>query len=150
MTSRMSIGWSTLRANRRGFHFKVDFDVDRVLPAPYKMVYCNAIKCTSSSSGKKSVSGILYHKLPPLADIERRKRWILNLKRENLLPDDKIRICSLHFKLEQYDVDKEVGHERNIKAIYLFLWLKLIQMYYKFPRKWLVIQELLFIHLCMS
>ena len=73
------------------------------------MVNCNAVNCPSTSSGKKSVSGkgISFHCLP--RDKETRERWKANLKRENPPPDANIRICSLHFDQNQFDIDLQVS-----------------------------------------
>ena len=77
-----------------------------------EMVNCTAVNCPSVTSGKKSVSGtgVSFHRLP--ADKHLRERWKANLKRENPPPDRNIRICSLHFDEDQYEVDLRVSNSR--------------------------------------
>ena len=68
------------------------------------MVICSAVNCSSNTSNKNRVKGISLYRLP--SDENIKKKWLTNLKRENL-PND-IRICHLHFEESCFKRDLEV------------------------------------------
>jgi len=60
------------------------------------MVNCAAIGCVNRSTTNPHVS---FHKIPSLKEETRRKKWIVNIRREGTLPKDvSFYICSEHFE----------------------------------------------------
>ena len=81
------------------------------------MVYCVAVDCHSSSNkpNTRKIFGseqpISFFRLPSeKKDKVRRQTWLNNIKRpiDNLPPLQNVRLCTLHFTEDQFDVDLKV------------------------------------------
>lgn len=79
----------------------------------FKMVYCAAFGCNSSSEQKRK-NDVSFYRLPKDETI--RKIWISRLKRENLPKD--VRICHLHFEEQCFERDLKVSF-----MIFMFVFL---------------------------
>lgn len=82
--------------------------------------HCCVPQCTSSAKFNSSVS---FHTFP--SDNQQRKRWIINIRRENLVISHHTRVCSRHFVSEEVKEPAEVGGRRRLKpgaVPVLFSW----------------------------
>ncbi|KAI5702920.1 hypothetical protein M8J75_005585 [Diaphorina citri] len=64
------------------------------------MVFCSAYGCSNSSAKGKN-PGVTFHKFP--LDPERRALWVHAVRRKDWSPSHTARLCSDHFKEEDFD-----------------------------------------------
>ena len=77
------------------------------------MGICAAVNCSNKSNKSK---GITLFSLPKNEDM--RKKWLVNLKRDNLPKD--VRICSVHFEESCFKRDLEVCKSFNATLMCTF------------------------------
>ncbi|XP_031726724.1 THAP domain-containing protein 5-like isoform X2 [Anarrhichthys ocellatus] len=64
---------------------------------------CSAYGCSRRHSKGSDVNFFRF----PLGDNARLKQWLLNVRRRNWIPSKSSRLCSTHFKDDQFFIDKE-------------------------------------------
>ncbi|KAM4744106.1 THAP domain-containing protein 6-like [Anableps anableps] len=62
---------------------------------------CAALDCTRRCTVQSRTSGITFHRFPKESGL--RKRWVKALRRKGFSPNTSTRICSEHFKEEDFD-----------------------------------------------
>ena len=72
------------------------------------VVSCVAYGCTNRHKG--AGSSLAFHKFPQ--DIEKRRKWIHALRRDNFEPTSSSRLCSEHFQPSDYE---NYGMRRRLK-----------------------------------
>ena len=70
------------------------------------MVYCAAVGCSNRTYRQKTDEKISFFGLP--SDENLRKRWISNLKRENLPKLENVHVCQFHFDDSSFKRDLKV------------------------------------------
>ena len=76
---------------------------------------CCVPKCRSGyDSQTLGTSKISFHRFP--SDQESKQKWIRNIPRQQWEPNDNSRVCSLHFKEGDFQVESKDKRERQKKA----------------------------------
>ncbi|XP_059360523.1 THAP domain-containing protein 2-like [Carassius carassius] len=73
--------------------------------------HCCVPHCSSSA---KFNSVISFHTFP--SDVQQRKKWIINIRRDNFIISYHTRVCSRHFVPEELKEPAEVGGRRRLKS----------------------------------
>ena len=73
---------------------------------------CAAINCRSGYAKKKKDSNITFHSFP-FNDEKLLKHWLKQIARKNFKPSKNARICTLHFKEEDFVVDSADQQDRR-------------------------------------
>ena len=76
----------------------------------------NGTNRSDADNGKNKT----YHKLPAQSQGEIRKKWLVNIKRQNVLKH--LYICSDHFELECYEKDLKVSSCFFLIVIFIFCY----------------------------
>ena len=77
------------------------------------MVYkCAASTCRSGYSGEKRDQNVIFHSFP-LNNKQLLKRWLERLARKGYTPTKHSKLCSLHFKSEDFVTDSKDQKERR-------------------------------------
>nr|XP_061817953.1 THAP domain-containing protein 6-like [Nerophis lumbriciformis] len=63
--------------------------------------HCPAYCCKNRQTAENKLRGITFHRFP--TDIKSRKRWELALRREAFMASSSTRLCSQHFRKEDFD-----------------------------------------------
>ena len=87
------------------------------------MVYkCAAINCKSGYSSEEKKLNITYHSFP-LKDEELLCNWLKNIARKNFKPSKYSKLCSLHFKADDFievsHVQTKDAKEKEIVSTYV-------------------------------
>ncbi|XP_068574873.1 THAP domain-containing protein 1-like isoform X2 [Cebidichthys violaceus] len=80
---------------------------------------CSAYGCSRRHSKGSDVNFFRF----PLGDNARLKQWLLNVRRRNWIPSKSSRLCSTHFKEDQFFIDKEGKRrlkETAVPTIFVF------------------------------
>ncbi|XP_034395234.1 THAP domain-containing protein 5-like [Cyclopterus lumpus] len=80
---------------------------------------CSAYGCSRRHSKGSDVNFFRF----PLGDNERLTQWLLNVRRRNWIPSKSSRLCSTHFKEDQFFIDKEGKRrlkETAVPTIFVF------------------------------
>ena len=83
------------------------------------MTNCGAPKCTNRSDADNGRNKS-YHKLPAESRGEIRKKWLVNIKRQNV--PKHLHICSDHFEREFYEKDLKVSSCFFLIIIFIFCY----------------------------
>ena len=78
---------------------------------------CSAINCRSGCSGERKDPNVTFHSFP-LSDKKLLKIWLKNIARKDFTPTKYSRLCSLHFKVEDFredSSDQTQSRKRRIK-----------------------------------
>lgn len=65
---------------------------------------CGSRSKTKNDPGDKNVPSL--YRFPPETDVERRRKWLFNIKRDDLPKD--ARLCANHFTEDQFEIDRKV------------------------------------------
>ncbi len=80
------------------------------------MPNCAAFGCTSGyDKSVKSRWPVTWHSFP-LKNTKLRDKWVKNLSRKDFVPNEHTRLCSLHFKEEDYVTVTQDKRKRNLAA----------------------------------
>ncbi|XP_054464112.1 THAP domain-containing protein [Anoplopoma fimbria] len=80
---------------------------------------CSAYGCSRRHSKGSDVNFFRF----PLGDDARLEQWLLNVRRRNWIPSKSSRLCSTHFKEDQFFIDKEGKRrlkETAVPTIFVF------------------------------
>lgn len=72
--------------------------------------HCCVPLCTSSAKYNSSIS---FHTFP--SDDQQRKRWIVNIRRDNLIITPHTRVCSRHFTAQDVKEPSNEGKRRRLR-----------------------------------
>ena len=64
---------------------------------------CVAFGCENRDTEENRKNGISFHRFPK--DHDRRQAWIVAVRRENFKPIDESRLCSAHFKQDDFKMN---------------------------------------------
>ena len=79
------------------------------------MVYkCAAINCKSGYSSEEKKLNVTYHSFP-LKNEELLCNWLKNIARKNFKPSKYSKLCSLHFKADDFKVSHDSNQRRKRK-----------------------------------
>ncbi|XP_005808174.1 THAP domain-containing protein 6-like [Xiphophorus maculatus] len=62
---------------------------------------CAALDCTKRCTVQTRTSGVTFHRFPKETNL--RKRWVKAIRRKGFSPNTSTRLCSEHFKQEDFD-----------------------------------------------